>query len=101
MHAVPIQIDAAKMTERAEQDQVTRVSAEKETDAVVIPPATVSEQDGCTKPYAEELMRFMVRMCRDQISCNKNFGHVWPRWTKTWSMLEISKLVHFERQAGC
>ena len=97
MHTVLIRIDAAKMTEKAEQDQVTRVLAKRDPDSVEILPATVIEQDGSAKLDAEESMRFMIRKCRDQILCKKFFDHVWPRWSKTWSMLEVSRLAH----AGC
>ena len=41
--------------------------AENDLDTVLILPAAVTEQDGCTMPDAEESMRFMMRMCRDQI----------------------------------
>ena len=77
-HTVLTQLHAAKMTRRAEQDRVTKALAEKDPDATVILPATVSEQDGCTKPGTGESMSFMMRMCRDQVSRKKYFAHVWP-----------------------
>ena len=58
-----IQLDAVKMTEMAEQDRATRALADKDPDAMV------------TLPDTEESMRFMIlRMFRDQISCNKYFA---------------------------
>ena len=63
-------------------------------EAVVTMPATVIEQNGSTKVDAGESMRFMMKIRRDQISCNKNFAHVWPRWSKTCDILEVSRLVH-------
>ena len=72
---VLIQNDVAKMTEKAKQDQV---------------------REGVgTKPGTEESMWFMMRMCWDQISRNKYSAHEWPRWSKTWTILEVSRLAHW------
>ena len=46
VRTVLIELDAAKMTERAEQGRVTKALTKNEPDAMVILPATVCEQDG-------------------------------------------------------
>ena len=50
-------------------------------DTMVTLSATVSEQEPDTRADVEESMSFVMRMCEDQISCNKYFAHVWLRWS--------------------
>ena len=70
------------MTEKTEQNQVTKVLAEEDPDAVATLPVTASEQEASTKADAGESIRLAMRMCRDQISRNKHFAHVSPKRPK-------------------
>ena len=42
-----IQLEAAKMIKKTEQDPITKALAEKDPDAVSVLPLTVSKQDAC------------------------------------------------------
>ena len=87
------------MTKKTEQALVMKVMAEKDPDSVVTRLATVSEQGADTKTDAEELIRFAMRRRQDQTSCNKNFALVWPRWSRVWSMPEVSRLM--QQRSSC
>ena len=49
-----------------------------------------TEQDQVTNAAAEEPVRVAIRMFVRQISRNKYFAHVWPRWSNTGSVLGVS-----------
>ena len=57
VHTPLIQLEVAKMTEKIEQDPVTKALAEKDPDAVVTLSAAVSEREANTKADAEESSR--------------------------------------------
>ena len=82
------------MTKKTEQDSFMDVLAEQHLDTMVTLSATVSEQEEDTRADVEESTRFAMRMCQDQISCNKYFVHVWPNWSRVWIMSDASRLMH-------
>ena len=91
---MPAQFEAAKMTKKTEQDLVMEAVAEKDPDSVVTLSATVSEQEADTQANAQASIRFAMRMWQDQTSRSKYFAHVWRRWSRVWSMPEVSRLAH-------
>ena len=97
VHTMLVQFEAAKMTRKTEQDSVVKALAEKDPDTMVTLSATVSEQEADTRADVEELTRFVMRTCQNQIPCNMYSAHVWPRWSKVSSVPEVSRLMHMRK----
>ena len=70
VHAMLVQLEAAKMTKKTEQDLVLKALAEKDPDTIVTLSATVIELEADTRADVEESIKFAIRMCQDQSSRN-------------------------------
>ena len=68
VHAMLVQLEAAKMTKKTEQDLVLKALAEKDPDTIVTLSATVIELEADTRADVEESIKFAIRMCQDQSS---------------------------------
>ena len=91
---VIVQIEAGKMAKKTERDVITKMLAERNPDTMVTLSVTVNERETDSKADIEESTKFAMRVCQDQISRNRYFAHVWLRWSKVWSKLEVSRMVH-------